>query len=257
MSKFILLHLEGTHQSWAGDSAGQKERTSEMFPTRSGVLGTSAAALGLLRTDPRVDALHRSCRVSSRVLRKGQVRMEYQNIRDWDIKETEASKKAPSLRDFYKKLPDPRQVWRSYHTDAAFQVVLEVGEGCPFTAGEILAALRKPMFPIYLGRKYCCPSYPLVGATDTVIEAASPVDVFGPVSAHVRAVRGEKYGEDGWEGDRYTEAKHRIAFLDLQPGMSAPTLGRTVPIEIGDVLLSNAARSFTTRVGLAWHMEAP
>lgn len=249
MSCFLRLHVEGTHQSWAGGGVGLVKDTAA-FPSRSGVVGLVAAALGLSRTDTRVDALHRACRVSSRVLRKGTVRVEYQNIRDWHVSVVTAPKKNPGVRGLAEvgDIGNPRQVWRSYIVDAAFQVVLEVGDRSPFSADEVLQALRTPAFPLYLGRRSCRLSYPLVGPTDAVIEAESPADVFGPISAHVLAMR---------DGDalRYEDGETRTAFLDLPAGVPPPSVGRIVPVDVDDAVLSNTARAFTTRIGHLWHMD--
>lgn len=251
MSQFLRLHIEGTHQSWAGGGTGFVKDTAS-FPLRSGVVGIVAAALGLARTDTRVDQLHHACRVSSRVLRRGVVRVEYQNIRDWHVDDVKAPGKNPGLSGLSEmsSIDNPRQVWRSYIVDAAFQTVLEVGAQSPFSADRVLQALRAPAYPLYLGRRSCRLSYPLVGSTDEVLEAESPVDVFGPVSAHVVAMRDA-------EAQRYADSKTMNALLDLPAGVPCPIRGRVVPVEIDDAVLSNTARAFTSRTGHLWHMDAP
>ncbi len=246
MSNFIPLHLEGTHQSWSASGSGFTKSASE-FPTHSGVCGLVAAALGLQRDDPIIDSLHHGLRVSSRVLKQGELQTEYQNFRFWDVPELKNPAKSPIDYDSYREetlqvLPKGdgnRQVWRTYHQGAAFQIVLEVLDTNPFSANQILEALRHPAMPLYLGRRTCRLSYPLVGKDTEVVVAEHPMEVFSEVHPHVVVMRGNS---DGYLGLDYIKAS-----LDLGPEMWIPKEGRVLPMRVADFLLSNRARSFTSR----------
>lgn len=239
MSEFVVLVLDGTHQHWSDQSVGY-ERMGRPFPTRSGVGGLVAAALGLQRTDPRIDGLHAGIRVSSRILKKGTARKEYSNIRLTD----DIVEKQPDIKDWNIPYGDntyPRQTWRWYLTDAAFQVAVEVLPSSPFTANEILTALKAPNMPLYLGRKYCRLNFPPVGPGDTVKVANSPQDVLiEPWNTRIREGLGvEPYLSDG------------AMFLDGDDPHLFPV--DSVPYQIGDVVLCNVARAFTTRWGYLWN----
>lgn len=239
MSEFVVLVLDGTHQHWSDQSVGY-ERVGKAFPTRSGVGGLVAAALGLQRTDPRIDGLHAGIRVSSRILKTGTSRKEYSNIRLTD----DVVEKQPDVKEWNVPYGDniyPRQTWRWYLTDAAFQVAVEVLPSSPFTAGEILAALRAPLMPLYLGRKYCRLNFPPVGPTDTVKVASSPIEVMAePWNTGLREGLGlQPYLNNG------------TMFLDGDDPNMFP--GESVPYQVGDVLLCNTARSFSTRLVYLWN----
>lgn len=234
MSKFVVLVLDGTHQQWSDQGVGFV-RMGRPFPTRSGVGGLIAAALGLQRTDSRIDGLQAGIRVSSRILKEGTTRKEYQNIR--------LSDPSPKTGDVpYGDHTFPRQVWRWYLVDAAFQVAVEVLPSCPFSADEILAALKTPAMPLYLGRKYCRLSFPPVGPDCSVVEAEDLRVAFRkPWNEGLRRAS-EDYIAQG------------AMFFDTDDVEQLPH--GCVPIQVGDVVLSNKARSFTTRFGYLWKREA-
>lgn len=136
--------------------------------------------------------------------------------------------------------------------DAAFEVVLQVNP--PMEAETILEYLKHPVMPLYLGRKSCRLSFPLVGSDSLPIEAESPVEVFQGVSPHVRVGYDPKHWHpfEKWVTKRYPEANQWITSLDLPPGTSPPKEGIAIPVMVGDALLSNKARSFTTREAVYW-----
>ena len=75
--KSVLLRLEGTQQSW-GLSSRFDERDTALEPTKSGVVGLCAAALGISRSD--VDALRplAALRLAVRVDRPGTLSRDFQ-----------------------------------------------------------------------------------------------------------------------------------------------------------------------------------
>ena len=73
MGKILLLRLEGALQSW-GDHAKWDVRDSGDFPSKSGVAGLLACALGLERGDPDIADLSAHLRMAVRADRPG-VRM--------------------------------------------------------------------------------------------------------------------------------------------------------------------------------------
>ena len=127
-------------QSW-GTRSRFEYRDTWPYPTKSGVVGLLAAALGRDRKEDIADLA--ALRMGVRVDRKGVLKVDYQTARQViaaDLK---------GLRDV--------QSWRYFLADAAFLVGLE-GEG------EVLEkahrALANPRLPLYLGRKAYVPSPP-------------------------------------------------------------------------------------------------
>ena len=198
MRTFIRLIIDATTQSW-GSYALTGERPTHTFPTRSGVVGLVGNALGLDRLDVEaLDSLHRSLRVSSRVLRKGTFLTDYhkKDFCDpggsslWDnVSPMTTRGKEKTAREFLRDRRgtfiepleydgNPKLSNRQYLNGWAFEVVLEVLPDSLIPAPKILEALKNPVRALYFGRKTCLPLRPLVEEDSEVIEAESPMDVF-------------------------------------------------------------------------------
>ena len=136
----FLLHLAGPMQSWADTGFGQL-REAGPFPSRAGVLGIVAAALGIPRADVRLVDLHDAFRVHVATAREGEVRRDFHTV------ETVPGK-APTLTR------------RAYHHDAHFVALVESDDG--HAAETAIRALRDPVFSTFLGRRSCPPSVPLL-----------------------------------------------------------------------------------------------
>ena len=127
----LLLRLAAPLQSWGADSKFER-RTTGREPTKSGVLGLLAAALGRRRNEP-IDDLAR-LKFGVRTDKPGQV------MTDFHI----ASNK------------DRTYVTRRYYLeDAAFLVGLE---GNMEFLRILEAAVTVPYFPLFLGRRSCPPA---------------------------------------------------------------------------------------------------
>jgi CRISPR system Cascade subunit CasD len=137
-ARTLLLTLAGPQQAWGADSRFAT-RGTEKAPTRSGVIGLLAAALGMPRTAPldRFDAL----RFGVRIDRPGRVERDFQTARTLDG--------STSM---------PLSV-RHYLADAVFVAGLESDE--PDELEELGEALRRPRFPLFLGRRSFPPAGPL------------------------------------------------------------------------------------------------
>uniref|UniRef100_A0A7C2FXV4 Type I-E CRISPR-associated protein Cas5/CasD n=1 Tax=Thermus islandicus TaxID=540988 RepID=A0A7C2FXV4_9DEIN len=136
----LLLRLQGPLQSW-GTRSRFDHRDTWPYPTKSGVVGLLAAALGRDRREDISDLA--SLRMGVRVDRKGVLKVDYQTAQNV----------------LAANLGDKRDVqsWRYFLSDAAFLVGLE-GDG-EFLR-ELHNALKRPRFPLYLGRKGYVPSPP-------------------------------------------------------------------------------------------------
>lgn len=135
----FLLHLYGPMQSWADTGFGQLREAGE-FPSRAAVLGLVASAMGVPRADERLLDLHDALRVHAATVRPGRV------LRDFHTVETRDGK--------------PRTLTsRDYHHDAHFVALVE-GDEALLTEAE--AALRRPTYGTFLGRRSCPPALPLI-----------------------------------------------------------------------------------------------
>ncbi|GAB20276.1 putative CRISPR-associated protein [Gordonia effusa NBRC 100432] len=133
----LLINLAAPMQSW-GDSSRFTERKTRPEPTKSGVLGLLAAALGRRRIDPIEDLLGLTFGV--RTDQPGELTRDFQTAIDW---RTGKSK--------------PLSV-RYYLADAKFVAAVE---GEDELVSGVAQALRRPTFPLYLGRRSCPPSGPV------------------------------------------------------------------------------------------------
>ena len=133
----LLLRLAGPMQAW-GVKSRFTVRATELAPTKSGVVGMLASAVGRRRTDPIEDLL--ALRFGVRTDQPGSV-----------------------IRDFHTAVPtDGRKPMplsnRYYLADAVFLAGIE---GDRALLEGIDEALRHPAFPLYLGRRSCPPTHPV------------------------------------------------------------------------------------------------
>lgn len=130
----LLLRLAGPMQSW-GSSSRFARRGTEIAPTKSGVIGMLAAAKGIRRTEPITELLDLEFGV--RLDQPGQVMHDFQTARTLDGRSS-----APLT-------------YRFYLADAAFLAAVS-GDRDLLTG--LADALRRPHFPLYLGRRSCPPA---------------------------------------------------------------------------------------------------
>ena len=143
----LLLRLAAPLQAWGTGSKFEVRRTNRE-PSKSGVIGLLAAALGL-RRDADLSRLS-ALRFGVRVDRNGEV-----------------------IKDFHMAKADKTSylTYRYYLSDAIFLVGLE-SEDRSFLE-QIERALRNPCFPLFLGRRSCPPTLPLVlGIREDALETA-------------------------------------------------------------------------------------
>ena len=141
----LLLRLEGPLQSWGvGSRHGQRDTGLE--PSKSGVIGLVCAALGRPRSQP-VDDLA-ALRMAVRVDHPGELRTDYHTAGASGFKRA----------DDHTERQNVIVSRRVYLCDASFLVGLE-GDRQPLD--EVDAALARPHWPLFLGRKACVPSAPV------------------------------------------------------------------------------------------------
>ncbi|WP_019586906.1 type I-E CRISPR-associated protein Cas5/CasD [Deinococcus apachensis] len=135
----LLIPLAGPLQSW-GTRSRFDDRDTEAEPSKSGVLGLCAAALGIDRAAPvtHLSALAFGVRVD----RPGLLMHDYHTAQLY-----------PGQRGTGTSLTR-----RAYLSDAAFWAALH---GDPALLRDLHAALRNPYWPLSLGRKAFVPSTPL------------------------------------------------------------------------------------------------
>ena len=141
----LLLQLNGPMQSW-GTVSRFDERDTGKEPSKSGVLGLLAAAMGIDRGDwQRLEPLSR-LRMGVRHDRTGTLKRDYHTAKN--VVSADQSKiHATAVSSRY------------YLADAAFLVGLESSDRTLLES--VHAALRDPAWPLFLGRKSYVPAEPV------------------------------------------------------------------------------------------------
>ncbi len=147
--KSVLLRLEGPLQAW-GTRSRFPERDTEREPSKSGVLGVVAAALGMPRDDDARLAALAMARMGVRVDREGGTLVDYH---------TAGAGRFAGVEHRVHGTDDPVITRRAYLTDASFLVALGFEDEA--LAAEVDHALGSPRWPIFLGRRACPPSLPV------------------------------------------------------------------------------------------------
>jgi len=180
----LLLRLEGPMQSW-GIRARWDVRDTGLEPTKSGVIGLIGCAMGLRRTDPALEELDQSLRFGVRVDRPGVISTDYQTVTGYHrtasggykCRGNRVAKTLETAREY-----DEFTVvsHREYLYDARFLVGLAVcpdrRRDNPTLLEQVFDSLTRPKWPLYLGRKSCVPSRPLVDRESMNEEYASLED---------------------------------------------------------------------------------
>lgn len=150
----LLLRLAGPMQSW-GTTSRFDERDTSKEPSKSGVIGLLAAALGIDREN--WDDLEPLTRLTMGVRhdRPGVLKRDYQTAQN-------------IISADHKKIHETAVTTRDYLADAIFLVGLEGPDRSLLERAH--AALLNPVWPLALGRKSYVPSEP-VWLPDGVIDA--------------------------------------------------------------------------------------
>ena len=159
----ILLRLEGMLQAW-GDHAKWDVRDSGDFPSKSGVVGLLACAMGLMRGSSEIADLSANLHIAVRADRPGVRMLDFQTVQGHPrLATADNGLRAPDNST----IVSPR--W--YLQDASFLVAIQTTTAW---TERITAALRKPVWPVYLGRKNCVPSRPILECVTK--EYSEPMD---------------------------------------------------------------------------------
>lgn len=188
MPHYLILRLDGPMQAW-GTHTYEDFRPSNLFPTRSGLLGLLGACLGIDRRDHAgLEQLAASVEFT--------VRADRAVLRQFAEKPT--PKAAVKLPDFHTVLAarkvdgsankNPVVSRREYLFDAAFTVAIGAKPAAPVKLETIAEALRRPCYTPVLGRRSCPISRPLlegtaIEANDAKAALASALPVGGLIYA--------------------------------------------------------------------------
>lgn len=136
----LLLRLAAPLQSW-GSSSKFNIRTTEREPTKSGMIGMLAAALGIQRNDDpaKLEPL-KKLNFGVGVLREGKLLKDFQMVHEMEK-------------------GDSHITHRYYLSDAVFVAALESDDREYLE--KLAYAVQNPVYPLFLGRRSCPPTVPV------------------------------------------------------------------------------------------------
>lgn len=160
MADYLVFRLYGTLAAW-GEVAVGEYRPSATHPGRSNLLGLLAAAVGVRRHEEQVHRhMAESYGFTVAVVSPGAL------LRDYHTAQVPPRQRGTVYRTRRDELAAPRVNTilsaRDYRSDALCVVAVRARDDhAPFTLEALAAALRRPRFALYLGRKSCPPALPL------------------------------------------------------------------------------------------------
>lgn len=158
MANTLFLRLQGPLQSW-GERARWSVRDTAPEPTKSGVIGLVACALGINQDEP-IRALSASVQMGIRIDNAGIPLTDYHTIGGGAAEPmllTAEGKPKKSSGD-----PHTEISLRDYLCDASFLAALQAEPGL---IHQIATAVQNPVWVIFLGRKSCPPAQPVFAGT--------------------------------------------------------------------------------------------
>lgn len=174
MREWLVICLRAPLASF-GENAGNAERDSSDLPTRSALVGLAAAALGIEREDVEgQQALSRTLVTAAALYDRGHPLADFHTFQSLHQTAKGAATRAEALRKTaYVETSISR---RHYRADGFWQAAYRLADEAEggVTLEALQQAFQTPRFVLYLGRKSCPLSHPLVPrifAAETVLPA--------------------------------------------------------------------------------------
>jgi CRISPR system Cascade subunit CasD len=192
--RHLILKLDGVMQAWGGHTF-EDYRPTELFPTRSGIVGLIAACLGIERTEIAqlqnlASSMILTMRSENRDVKSKCTRIiDYHTIQNARTVKSvlEASGKADTEGSTIVSR-------RQYLCDSIFTVAVGQGECARYDLDNIATAVKKPIFTPFLGRRACPLSRPLF---ETWIEADNGVEALRKYGGTSGIIYSEDVSVDG------------------------------------------------------------
>ena len=195
-TKYLALRLQGPLQSWGVDSQYSRRNTG-LIPTKSALAGMCCAALGFARGSAaeeaflndfaalRMTAIAVPREIERKFADARTVKLAVRRLQDYHT--VQNTRKADG------GIKDCHITYRQYLTDASFGVVFE---GDAVLLGQIAEALADPKWGLWLGRKACIPTAPvLAGLCDSRDEAMKLVIGDEPLDSFTRQEEADTFAQ--------------------------------------------------------------
>ncbi len=172
MKSWLIVTLAAPLASF-GEEAGNAQRGTANAPTRSALLGLAGAALGTKRDDDVGNKhLSDSFSTATRTLQAGSLMEDFHTFQSVPQSKGWFSTRAHALRAGEAVTSITR---RQYRSDGLWQAAFGAKPDAHYRLEALMAAFMAPVFVLYLGRKSCPLSHPLV---PRLIEAGDLAQAF-------------------------------------------------------------------------------
>ncbi|MET9111940.1 type I-E CRISPR-associated protein Cas5/CasD [Streptomyces zhihengii] len=263
----FLLQVGGPLQAW-GEHSSFTDRDTLSHPTRSGLLGMMAAALGITRHDATLSGGKAGAPASFDELSRLRFTVRHDRpgsrLRDFHTVGggLPANRTAPTAKGG-RRPPGAGTIVteRHYVTDAVFTVAV-TAPGAPNGSrllGTCAHALEAPRWPLHLGRRSCPPGAVLVVATglvDPVGELVHEVPLARPRAAHGDGGAGPHDAGPAHRGDPAGVPVRFTADAPLPPVVTPRAADVTVGL-INDDPVSLRPRDRVYRVRHSYEVTRP
>lgn len=157
----LIFQLYGPMASWGAPAVGETRPSSD-HPGRAALLGLLAAALGIRRDDEAGhQALADSVRFAVKQFSGGRLMRDYHTVqvpgRDKKARYFTRKEELSVPKDRLNTVLSSRE----YRQGGLWLVAILLNERSDWDLDELAAALREPVFTLYLGRKACPLAVPL------------------------------------------------------------------------------------------------
>jgi CRISPR system Cascade subunit CasD len=171
------------------------------IPTRSMITGMIGAALGLdYDNHDMLQKVQDTMRLAVVVHRAGTIERDYQTVRMGQPRMIGPMRWHDGRRfgTMERAGGEPERTLtgeRPLTCDYDATVVVELLDGSPFDAGQILVALREPVYPVSIGQRSCLPSGPIAGVVLDVTSLDEAVPLVGAGDVYLPAKRTGEFGD--------------------------------------------------------------
>lgn len=187
MKQFLVFQLHGAMAAW-GDIAVGETRPSSPYPSKSAILGLLAAACGIERQQEKThEEMATGYGVAVKVLSGGTLLMDYHTVQVPPQRRQTVfrTRKEELLSEKLGTLLSSRE----YRCDAVYIVAAWVAHpSAPFPLRKLAAAIEKPVYHLYLGRKSCPPGSPLCPVVVEEKDLKTALDAYSAIPAELARI---------------------------------------------------------------------
>jgi CRISPR system Cascade subunit CasD len=167
---WLALRLRGPMQAWGVDSQFNR-RNSGLMPTRSAIIGMCCAAMGLNRGSVEESEILKAFLDAHFLV--AAIPVSNQQGKSLQVRRLQDYHTVQGTRTAEGKIKGTHLTHRQYLCDADFVVVIQGGKNF---MQKVADALADPVWGIWLGRKACIPSSPVLVPSSNGNVFASEVD---------------------------------------------------------------------------------